>query len=51
MNGWLLGSAVVCAGMLVLGTGEVAIGGALSGAFDLIAVASSIVFFGLIDGA
>jgi hypothetical protein len=51
MNGWLVGSALICAGMLALGTGEVAIGSALSGAFDLIAVVSSIVFVGLMDGA
>ncbi|MBV8565734.1 MAG: hypothetical protein JO163_06875 [Methylobacteriaceae bacterium] len=50
MTSPVIGSGLLCAAMLALGFGVLPIGGAVSGICALMAVASGVVFFGLLDG-
>ena len=51
MGHWLLGSGLLCAVLLVLALGVVApVSSVLSGICELLAVASGMVFVGLLEG-
>ncbi|MBV8567981.1 MAG: hypothetical protein JO366_12450 [Methylobacteriaceae bacterium] len=51
MSSWVVGSGLMCAAMLMLGLGVLSpASSALAGICELVAVASGVVFVGLLDG-